>query len=134
MKTILLACTALLTGCATPFRPPADAAHVRLARNGSPTVLVEKIWLERHDDRLCVTGYVIRRLGAADTTRTHLDVTAYGAGRNILAQVTTEFAPRQIPRQCRPAGVAEYHAIVEAPMAQIDQIEVRAHDGAHARL
>ena len=63
----------IFAGCATPFRAPPDVANIELVRFDSPLVSVEKIWLERKNGPLVVTGCVLKRLSADDTTKTHLD-------------------------------------------------------------
>lgn len=73
MKFILFIITTaalLLAGCATPFRAPADVAHIVLERGDSSVVIVEKIWLERKQGPLVVKGYVLKRLNVTDTTQT----------------------------------------------------------------
>src|SRR5688572_262121 len=77
-----------LTGCAmkpwskTPFPPPADVAHVRLARADSASVIVDKIWLERRNGVLFVSGYVMAKLGVSDTMGSQLLVSLRDANGN----------------------------------------------------
>ncbi|HWA24882.1 MAG TPA: hypothetical protein VG734_04335 [Lacunisphaera sp.] len=127
---VLLAALAL-TGCATPFRAPSDAAHIKLERVDSPVVVVEKIWLERKNGPLAVTGYVIRRLSADDTTKTHLDVTLYDTAGRVLRSTVEHFEPRQINDRFRRHGDARYRVELGLPPGDISRIEVRAHEGEH---
>jgi hypothetical protein len=120
-----------LAGCVTPFRAPADAAHIKLERVDSPVVRVEKIWLERKSGPLVVKGFVLRRWEATDTTRTHLDVTLYDAGRRVLRQSVEHFEPRQIPRRIRLPDDATYRVVFDPLPAGTARIEVRAHEGKH---
>jgi hypothetical protein len=131
---ILLAALALfgLAGCATPFRAPSDAAHIKLDRIDSPVVVVEKIWLERKNGLLAVTGYVIKRLNADDTTRTHLDVTLFDSAGRVLRSTVEHFEPRQILPRLRRNSDGRYHVVLTVPPAEIARIEVRAHEGEHS--
>lgn len=93
-----------MTGCSIPFRAPPDVADIALERVDSPVVVVDKIWLERKNGVLVVTGYVLKRLHATDTTRTHLEVTLYDKTGHVLRSTVTHFTPREIiRRQSRPA-------------------------------
>jgi hypothetical protein len=120
-----------LAACATPFRAPASAAHIKLDRVDSPAVLVEKIWLEQKQGPLAVTGYVIRRLGVADTTKTHLDVTLFDSAGRVLRSTVEHFEPRQINDRFRRHSDARYRVELRLPPAEVARIEVRAHDGEH---
>lgn len=120
-----------LAGCATPFRAPLDVANIKLARFDSPLVSVEKIWLERKHGPLVVTGYVIKELSTEDTTGTHLDVTLFDAGGQVLRSTVEHFEPRQIPRRYRRPDYATYRVPLDPLPAGTDRIEVRAHEGAH---
>ncbi len=135
MKTLLMlllgAAGAFLAGCATPFRPPADVAHVGLAISDvdSKAVLLRKIWLERKDGPLVVTGYAVKRLDAKDTTQTHLDVILSDATGQILRRTVEHFEPRQIPRRYRMPDSATYRVTLDPLPAGTAHIEVRAHEG-----
>lgn len=121
----------LLAGCATPFRAPPDVAHLQLERVDSPMVVVEKIWLERKGGQLVVTGYVIKRLEADDTTRTHLDVSLYDATGQVLRRSVEQFEPRTIPSRVRWRDSATYRVPLDPLPAGTVRIEVRAHEGPH---
>jgi hypothetical protein len=121
----------LSSGCTTPFRPPADLAHVRLHGVDSPVVRIEKIWLERKNDQLAVRGYVIRRLEATDTTRTHLDVTLYDAGGRVLRTSRETFSPKQIVRRHRRPDYASYRVVLDPLPRGVARIEVRADETEH---
>lgn len=123
-----------LAGCATPFRAPLDVAHIRLERADSPVVVVEKIWLERKEGPLVLKGYVLKRLEAEDTTRTHLDVTLYDAAGAVLRRTVEHFEPRQIPDRNRRPDDATYRVVLDPLPSGTVRIEVRAHEGKHARF
>lgn len=125
-----LAVLALL-GCATPYRAPGDAVHIKLERADSPVIIVEKIWLDRTEGPLAVTGYVLRRLEAEDTTKTHLDVTLFDSTGGVLRSSVGQFEPKQIPRRVAHHRHARYRVELGAPPAEIARIEVRAHEGQH---
>lgn len=122
----------LLAGCATPFRAPADAAHLILERADSPLVSVEKIWLERKNGPLVVTGYVIKQITTDDTTGTHLDVTLFDASGRVLRTTLEHFEPRQIIQRRRPPAYATYRVVLDPLPAGTARVEVRAHEGAHS--
>jgi hypothetical protein len=126
----LLLCT-VLAGCKTPFRAPADVAHIKLATGDSPVVVVEKIWLERKTGPLTVTGYVLMQLEADDTSRTHLDVILYDATGRVLRTTVAQFEPRQIVRRYRREPHARYTVSLDPLPAGTERIEVRAHEGGH---
>lgn len=128
----MLLAVAGLAGCATPFRAPADVAHIKLERVDSPVVSVEKIWLERKNGPLILTGDVLKRLHAVDTTQTHLDVTLYDADGKVLRRTVEHFEPRQIVRRFRQLAYAHYRVILDPLPSGTTRIEVRAHEGAHA--
>ncbi len=120
-----------LLGCVTPFRAPALAAHIKLERVDSPVIIVEKIWLEQKQGPLAVTGYVIRRLEADDTTKTHLDVTLFDSAGRVLRSTVEHFEPRQINDRFRRHSDARYRVELHFPTAEIARLEVRAHEGEH---
>jgi hypothetical protein len=125
----MLLATLSLAGCATPFRAPPDVAHIKLERVDSPVVIVEKIWLERKNGPLVVTGCVLKRLSADDTTKTHLDVTLYDQTGQVLRSMIENFEPRQIRRQWRRPGIGTYRVVLDPLPAGTARIEVRAHEG-----
>lgn len=127
----MLLATLFLAGCATPFRAPPDVAHIKLERIDSPMVIVEKIWLERKNGPLIVKGYVLKRLSADDTTKTHLDVTLYDQTGQVLRSTLEHFEPRQIRRQWRRPGFGSYRVVLDPLPAGTARIEVSAHEGAH---
>lgn len=109
----------LAAGCgftpwrATPFRAPADVAHIRLERSDSARIAVDKLWLERKSDGLFVTGYVMRKLGADDTMTSQLIVSLRDAAGAELRSIPTDFYPRQIPTHRRPAAVSSYRCALD---------------------
>lgn len=129
---LLLPIAAVLAGCASPFRPPTDVAHIKLERVDSPVVMVEKIWLERKDGSLAVAGYVVKRLGATDTTHTHLDVTLYDKAGQVLRSAVEHFEPRQITWRHRGLSYASYHVVLDPLPADTARIDVVAHEGEHS--
>lgn len=135
MKTstlLLLGATGILfAGCATPFRAPPDVAHIKLERVDSPVVIIEKIWLERKEGALALTGYVIKRLDARDTTQTHLDVNLYAADGRLLRSTVEHFEPRQINPRFRRHTDARYHVPLDPLPSGTVRIEVSAHEGNH---
>ncbi len=122
----------VLAGCATPFRAPPDVAHIKLDRADSPVVVVEKIWLERKKGPLVVKGYIVKRLEAEDTTKTHLDVTLYDAAGSVLRSSVEHFDPRQIPHRYRRPDYASYSVPLDPLPSGTVRIEVRAHEGNHS--
>jgi hypothetical protein len=120
-----------LSGCLTPFRSPPDVRYIRLSALPSANVLVEKVWLERRaGEPLVVTGYVMRRLEAEDTSRTHLEIVMLDSGGKVLRTDRAVFEPRQIPRRTRlPAATAQYrHALDPLPTGTAEVL-VKAVDG-----
>lgn len=132
MRLPLILGVAALVGCATPSRPPADVAHIQLERIDSPVVRVEKIWLERKKGPLVVTGYIIKRLDATDTTQTHLDVTLFNSEGQVLRDTVEHFEPRQIPRRYRRPDYATYRVTLDPLPVGTVRILVRAHEGNHS--
>lgn len=132
IETALLLLLLALTGCATPFRAPSDAAHLQLDRTDSPVVRVEKIWLERKQGPLVVRGYVDRRVEGADTSDTHLDVILYNAAGRILRSTIEAFTPGQIRHQRPHPDFASYHVVIDPLPPGTTRIEVRAHEGPHS--
>ncbi len=123
---------ATLAGCATPFRAPPDVANVRLDRSDSPVVVVEKIWLERKNGVLAVRGYVLKRLEAEDTTKTHLDVTLFDREGHELRSTIEDFWPRQLVRRWRRPAYGTYNVPLDPLPPGTARIEVRAHEGGHS--
>lgn len=132
MKTLRLSLLslglALLSGCATPFRAPSDVAHLKLARVDSASVLIDKIWLERDAGALVVRGYVHRKLDAATTTGTHLDVTLRDNAGRILRRQIAGFTPGEVPPSHRPPAAAGYRVPLDPLPPDAAHLEVRAHD------
>ena len=134
MKTYLglaIVTAVALAGCITPFRPPADLAHIKLTVADSPLVSVEKAWLERKSGPLVIRGYVVRQLRADDTSNTHLDVTLYDANGAVLRQSVEHFEPQQIPAGIRRQNGSAYRVQLDPLPGNTARIEVRAHEGAH---
>lgn len=104
-------------------------AHITLERVDSPVVMVEKIWLERKKGPLVVTGYVVKRLGATDTTQTRLAVTLFDADGRVLRSSIERFEPPQIPRGHRMHGHAQYRVALDPLPPATARIEVRAQEG-----
>jgi hypothetical protein len=129
--SVALIAAVALAGCVTPFRPPADLAHIKLTVANSPLVSVEKAWLERKNGPLVIRGYVVRQLEADDTSNTHLDVTLYGANGEVLRKTVEHFEPRQIPGGIRRHNDASYRVPLDPLPKETARIEVRAHEGAH---
>lgn len=121
-----------LIGCVTPFRAPPDLAHINLERADSPVVMIEKVWLERKKGELFLTGSAIKRLGATDTTQTHLDVTFFDASGRVLRSFIEHFDPRQIPYGHRIHGHSQYRVALGPLPPATARIEVRAHEGGTA--
>jgi len=122
-----------LAGCVTPFRAPADVAHIKLEPANSPVVSVEKIWLERKKGELVLTGYAIKELGVTDTTQTHLDVTFLNVNGQVLRSSIEHFEPRQIPRGHRMHGHSQYRVALDPLPPDTARIRVGAHEGEHPR-
>lgn len=130
IAVILVAFAAIASGCVTPFRAPADVAHIKLEAVASPLMSVDKIWLERKDGPLVIRGYVSPELRVEDTTGTHLDVTLLdGEGRTLKSSVE-HFHPRQVVRR-RHCRSAEYRVILDPLPAGTATIRVAAHEGQH---
>jgi len=130
-RNIVFLVALALAGCATPFRAPSDVAHIKLERADSPVVLIEKIWLERKAGSLALTGYVIRRLDARDTTQSHLDVSLYAADGRLLRFTVEQFQPRQITPRSRQHTDARYRVLLDPLPAGTTRILVQAHEGNH---
>lgn len=130
LMPIVLA-SVLLAGCATPFRAPSDVAHIKLDRIDSPLVSVEKIWLERRNGPLVVTGFVVKELTTKDTTGTHLDVTLFDSGGRVLRSTVEHFEPRQILERPRRLNDASYRVVLDPLPTGTTRIEVCAHEGSH---
>ncbi len=113
---------------ATPFRAPADVAHIRLERQDSARIIMDKIWLERKEDGLFVTGYVMRHPKADDTMGSQLVVTMRDANGAELRSITTDFYPRQIPPQRRPTGASNYRCALDPLPPNTATIIVTARD------
>lgn len=117
-----------LVGCATPFRAPSDLAQVKLIRVDSPTVIVEKIWLERKHGSLVVKGYVMLSLAATDTSLTHLEVTIYDAQGTALRKSVAYFEPRHLVRHGPRPVFGSYVVVLDPLPPQTARVEVAAHD------
>ncbi|HRE05709.1 MAG TPA: hypothetical protein PKX00_08875 [Opitutaceae bacterium] len=131
-KLVMIAgLTVLFAGCAIPFRAPSDVAAIQLERVDSPTVIVEKIWLERKSGQLVVKGYVLKRLNAGDTDDTHLDVTLYDAQGQELRSTVDHFEPRHLMRRFRRPPYGSYRVPLDPLPVGTLRIQVRAHEGTH---
>lgn len=115
---------------ATPFRAPAEFAHVRLERADSGNVLVDKIWLERKAGPLCVCGTVLQRLRGGDTDGTILEVALLDARGAVLRRFDAGFTPRHLERRLgRPAAGAYRIEMGDLPAGTV-AVRVQARDGA----
>ena len=121
-----------VVGCTIPFPSPRDVSHIRLGILDSPKVIVRKIWLERKEGQLFVTGYVWKRTGVSDTTNTHLDVILYDRSDRVIRKTAEQFEPRQIPKRRRRTGYSTYRVVLDPLPAETARIEVRAHEGFEA--
>ena len=129
VRLALILATAAVCGCTTT-RPPSDVAHLQLESDDSPTVMVSKIGLERKNGVLVVWGYVLKRIHATDTTKTHLDVALYDDQGRLLRSTVEHFQPRQIDRCYRRPDFATYRIGLDPLPERTSRITVRAHDGA----
>jgi hypothetical protein len=127
----LIPAIAVLTGCVTPYRAPSDVAHILLDHADSPVVIIEKIWLERNEGALVLTGFALKRLDAGDTTQTHLDVSLYAADGSLLRSTLEHFEPRQIKRRSGRHSDARYRVLLDPLPAGTARILVQAHEGNH---
>lgn len=121
-----------VVGCTIPFPSPRDVSHIRLEILDSPKVIIRKIWLERKEGQLFVTGYVWKKRGVGDTTDTHLDAILYDQTDQIILQTVEHFDPRQIPNRRRRTGYSTFRIGLDPLPAETTQIEVRAHEGTEA--
>lgn len=128
---LVIVVTGFLAGCLAPFRTPSDVAHVRLSTADSASVIVDKVWLERPEGSpLTLTGYVIRRQGADDTTATRLEISLLDVSGRSLHTTRVDFEPRQIPRRYRPpAATAVFRHVIGALPGETTAISVTAVDG-----
>jgi hypothetical protein len=78
-----------------------------------------------------VTGYVLKRLSAEDTTQTHLDVILYDETGRVLRSTVENFAPRQIFRRYQQMAFAAYRIILDPLPLGTSRLLVRAHKGTH---
>lgn len=120
-----------LAGCMTPSRSPREVAHIVLETEDSPVVRLTKLWLERKTEALLLSGYVVKRPEATDTTQTHLDVTLFGADGRVLRHSIERFEPRQIPRRPRMPDSVTFHVMIEPLPPGTARIKVGAHEGPH---
>lgn len=104
-------------------------AHIVLDRLDSPLVWVEKTWLERKNVLLVVRGYVIKRLDTKDMIGTHLDMTLFDAGGQVLRTTVEHFEPRQIPRRHHTPDSTTYRVVLDPLPPGTARIEVRAQGG-----
>lgn len=130
-RSLLLLGAIGLTGCTAPSRVPSDLAPLSLDRIDSPVVIVDKVRLGRIGGQLVLTGFVVKRREAEDTTRTHLDVTLYDSGGQALRSSLENFEPRQIPHRYRPLVPASYRVVLNPFPDATVRIEIRAHEGIH---
>ena len=113
----------------TPFRSPADVEHIRLEHHDSPRITVEKIWLERKEDGLAVTGYVQRaNLDVEDTMGSNLIVSLRDTSGTELRSTPIDFEPRQIPQQRRPTASSTYRCVLDPLPPNTAVIVVTARD------
>jgi hypothetical protein len=92
-------------------------------------VLVDKVWLERRaGEPLVVTGYVMRRLEAEDTSRTHLEIVLLDGDGRVLRTDRATFEPKQIPRRIRSFPMGAYRHVLDPLPAGVAEISVRAVD------
>ena len=130
----LVGAVGLTSGCAvrpwsaTPFRAPADVAHIKLTQRDSPSIVADKLWLERRGGTLFLSGYVMAKVGVTDTMGSQVVVSVRDASGNELRSMPVDFHPRQIPQQRRPAGVSRYSVQLDPLPPQTAEIVVRASD------
>ena len=132
MKTLLVILSVFaLSGCALLVRTQHELDHIKLEPIESPIVKVGEIKLGRFNGQTVITGFVYKQSWESITTKTHLDVTLFGANNTVLRQSMAGFTPSQIGNGHRTRGHASYWVIVDPLPADVRRIEVRAHEGAH---
>jgi hypothetical protein len=131
MKTflLLLFSSLVLVGCSVPSYTSANGMQIKLDRVNSAAAIIEGIALNPDNDQFVLTGSVMRKFGAKDTSQTHLAVTLFDAGGNVLSLLVTEFEPRQIPRGPKLSGWSEFRVTLDPLPAGTARIEVRAYEG-----
>lgn len=131
---LALLAVVLVAGCVTPFGPtpfraPADVAHIRLERQDSAQIALDKIWLERKSDGLFVTGYVRAQEGVTDTTGSRLLVSIRDERGKELRALAGDFEPRQIPLRVRmPYRISRYRVHLDPMPPDAATIVVAARD------
>ncbi len=127
----LLLTTAAFAGCASVSLPP-QAANVQVVGMSSISVEVHRPRLMWKDGELKLEAYAFRQWTAETTANTHIDVVYLNAAGQALAEETTHFAPRSLPRTMRrPAPRGYLLKPTQLPIGTA-LIEVRAHDGPHS--
>lgn len=92
-------------------------------------MIVDKIWLERREGALFVTGYVIPELGVNDTMRCYVVVTLLDADGVELRSMPVDFQPRQIPVRIRgPKAVGRYSCPLDPLPPETAVVRVAASD------
>ncbi len=127
----MILATLALAGCATPYRPPADVAHLELRHTDSPSVHVEKLWLDRQDGALALHGFVVGLRAAPVAQAAHLDVRIFDAAGTLLREALVPVAPEPAPADPRLHRDTRYRVGLDPLPVGAARIEVRAHDEPH---
>lgn len=123
LVAVAAGCT-YMPGRLTPFAPPTELAHLRLEGRDSASLILDRVWLERHDGRFFVKGYVMPKLGVRDTMGSHVIISLRDANGAELRLIGADFHPRQIPVRTRmPHAVGTYTAQLD-PLPQSTAIIV----------
>lgn len=129
---VLLCMMALLSGCVTFMRTPADLAPIARTHDDSAKVKVRDFELVRYEGQLLLVGKVGRQTFDADTSKTHLDVTLSAGDGTVLRAFIAEFSPRQVSRGHRMPGSSSYQAVLDPLPPGLARVDVRAHEGEHS--
>ena len=124
---VLAGLAALLAGCASVARP--QLAGIRCERVSSDAVLVTSVEARAaKDGGILVQGDVRTKMGFPAPVQSHLDVYALDDKGNKLADCTTQYFPRPIPRlHYGFENHANYSVEIKADPAVVKTVRVEHH-------
>lgn len=130
-KVIPLVVALVLPGCAGPAI--SAGTGILLKKTDCNSVVVSTAAIKSDDAGMFVEGTLSKSGRVDSTASSHLDILAYDAKGVRVAEQLIAFRPGEIPGRFRGVGGrTPYRVLLNFPLANVAQVEVRAHEGSHA--
>ncbi len=130
LPPLLCALVLASTGCSSsPYFTPREVSQITFTYRSSPSVIVERAWIQRENDQMSLVGYVSAGARDMTTERTRLEILFQDASGATVERRESEFRPAKIPKPVQMHGGVSWFKVPLPPWtADIRQVIVSAKD------